>query len=673
MKAPYSRIPVVPVTIGYMAGILLFGFGVQWYLIAIIAAVCVALLYFPDRFYTFGVLAIAAGWFCASVHASASLPASMHGSNVKLSAKVLRIVPSGDYSRLLVAADTIGGVGLDSPVRIWISLLCHADEAGIGSRVHAEGYLRDAAKFDGLPYETDYAAFAAVDRVSAIMTAGSDGFCVVTPGSGIGERLRQYRNNLADAIYLSGLSERTADFVVATVCGDDNNLSPEVRETFRTLGLAHLLALSGFHVALFAGLASLLLYPLRLWRRYARWRHVAILAAVWFYVLVSGMPASAVRAALMLSIVRGGKMMQRQGVGFNTLAAAALVMLVWNPGLLYSPGFQLSFTAVAGLMAFAEQLNPFSRRRRYPHLLMSIITVPVAAVLGTAVVSAMYFHSFPLLFLPANAVITLISSLIIGGGAVLSLIAVCGGSCGILVWTLDGLYSFAYRFCRMLTGLPHNEITGIYPTIVTALLLAMAIILAAVALNRRRHLPWIMAAICVLLSLGAQRVFAEKNPYGELYIPSHSAETRVIMRQGEAAMLYCEGSAPATHATLSACSRRYETWLRMRRCHGNFSLCDSVDMRADGFGRNGSLLHAGPYTLWIARDADDIIPLQADYVVVGTNKNLDIAELVQKMSPRCVILTSGLSKKRRRRYETDCRKAGVAVHNAADSTFSLQW
>ena len=225
----------------------------------------------------------------------------------------------------------------------------------------------------------------------------------------------------------------------------------------------------------------------------------------------------------------------------------------------------------------------------------------------------------------------------------------------------------------MLTGLPHTEITGIYPTIVTALLLAMAIILVAVALNRRRHLPWIMAAICVLLSLGAQRVFAEKNPYGELYIPSHSAETRVIMRQGEAAMLYCEGSAPATHATLSACSRRYETWLRMRRCHGNFSLCDSVDMRADGFGRNGSLLHAGPYTLWIARDADDIIPLQADYVVVGTNKNLDIAELVQKMSPRCVILTSGLSKKRRRRYETDCRTAGVAVHNAADSTFSLQW
>lgn len=46
-----------------MAGILLFGFGVQWYLVAIIAAVCVALLYFPDRFYTFGVLAIAAGWF----------------------------------------------------------------------------------------------------------------------------------------------------------------------------------------------------------------------------------------------------------------------------------------------------------------------------------------------------------------------------------------------------------------------------------------------------------------------------------------------------------------------------------------------------------------------------------------------------------------------------------
>lgn len=673
MKTPYSRIPVVPVTIGYMAGILLFGFGVEWYLIAIAAAVSVALLYFPDRFYTFGVLAIAAGWFCASVYAPASLPASMHGSKVKLSAEVLRIVPSGDYSRLLVAADTIGGVGLGSPVRVWISLLSNTDEAGIGSRIQAEGFLRDAAKFDGLPYETDYAAFAAVDRVSATMTAGSDAFCVVTPGNGIGERLRQYRNHLADAIYLSGLNERTADFVVATVCGDDNNLSPEVRETFRTLGLAHLLALSGFHVALFAGLVSLLLYPLRLWRSYARWRHAAVLAAVWFYVLVSGMSASAVRAALMLSILLGGKMMQRQGVGFNTLAAAALLMLVWNPGLLYSPGFQLSFTAVAGLMAFAEQLNPFGRRRRWPHLLMSIITAPVAAVLGTAVVSALYFHSFPLLFLPANAVMTLLSSLIIGGGAVLSLVAVCGGSCGILAWTLDGLYSVADSFCRELTALPHTEIAGLYPTAITALLLAAAIILAAVALNRRRHLPWIMAAICVMLSFGAQRVFAEENPYGELYIPSHSAETRVIMRQGEAAMLYCEGSAPAAHATLASCSRRYETWLRMRRCHGNFSLCDSVDMRAGGFGRNGSMLHAGPYTLWVASDAEDIIPLQADYVILGTNKNLDIAELTRKMSPRCVVLTSGLSKKRRRRYEADCRKAGIAVHNAADSTFRLQW
>lgn len=673
MKTPYSRIPVVPVTIGYMAGILLFGFGVEWYLIAIAAAVSVALLYFPDRFYTFGVLAIAAGWFCASVHAPASLPASMHGSKVKLSAEVLRIEPSGDYSRLLVAADTIGGVGLGNPVRVWISLLSNADEAGIGSRIQAEGFLRDAAKFDGLPYETDYAAFAAVDRVSATMTAGSDAFCVVTPGNGIGERLRQYRNHLADAIYLSGLNERTADFVVATVCGDDNNLSPEVRETFRTLGLAHLLALSGFHVALFAGLVSLLLYPLRLWRSYARWRHAAVLVAVWFYVLVSGMSASAVRAALMLSILLGGKMMQRQGVGFNTLAAAALLMLVCNPGLLYSPGFQLSFTAVAGLMAFAEQLNPFGRRRRWPHLLMSIITAPVAAVLGTAVVSALYFHSFPLLFLPANAVMTLLSSLIIGGGAVLSLVAVCGGSCGILAWTLDGLYSMADSFCRVLTRLPHTEIAGLYPTAVTALLLAAAIILAAVALNRRRHLPWIMAAICVMLSFGAQRVFAEENPYGELYIPSHSTETRVIMRQGEAAMLYCEGSAPAAHATLAACSRRYETWLRMRRCHGNFSLCDSVDMRAGGFGRNGSMLHAGPYTLWMASDAEDIIPLQADYVILGTNKNLDIAELTRKMSPRCVVLTSGLSKKRRRRYEADCRKAGIAVHNAADSTFRLQW
>lgn len=672
MHSPYSRIPLVPVAIGFMAGILLFCVGTPWYWIAAVALCAVGLLYRPERFYTFGVLAAGAGWIFAAAYAPARLPDSLHGNKTELSATVIRIEPSGDYHRLLVAADSLGGVGLDTPLRMWLTLMDDPGFTGIGSRIRAEGYIRAADRFDGLPFETDYAAFAAVDQVSATMTVGGDDYRVLTPGHGFGEQLRRYRRHLTDAIYLSGLDERTADFAVATVCGDDSNLSAEAREMFRTLGLAHLLALSGFHVALFAGLVTLLLYPLRLWRRFRCWRYVAVLAAVWAYVTLTGLSASSVRAAIMMTIMTGGILLQRPGASYNTLAAAALLMLAWNPYLLFSPGFQLSFTAVLGLLSFAEKFNPFCRRRHWPHLLAAILAVPLAAVTGTVLVSASYFHSFPLLFLPANAVVTLIASLFIGGCSVLAILAGAGIGCGALVWVLNGLYSLTDGFCNQMMRIPLKEISGLYPATPTILLLGMAIVLFAVALHRRQRTALILSAACVALSVGSQAVMAEQEPVGELYIPSHSADTRILLRHGRDVALYSDAPAAAAPAIRSDCNRRYSRWLQMRGCNAEFALLDSV-ARTGGLRRNHQLVQAGPYSLWIVESADDIIPAGIDYVVIGRNCRMNFAELAADVRPRAVILTSQLSLKRRRRYLRECRHVGLNVHNAADSTFSLVW
>jgi competence protein ComEC len=113
-------------------------------------------------------------------------------------------------------------------------------------------------------------------------------------------------------------------------------------------------AISGLHIALVVGLV---VQALRLLRVDRAWCGAVVIPVAWFYVAATGWQASAVRSAVMSSVLVCGWALNRPSDLLNTLAVSAVVILAWDPGQLFQPGFQLSFGVVAGMAIWGNVLE----------------------------------------------------------------------------------------------------------------------------------------------------------------------------------------------------------------------------------------------------------------------------------------------------------------------------
>ncbi|MDA0181781.1 DNA internalization-related competence protein ComEC/Rec2 [Solirubrobacter phytolaccae] len=200
----------------------------------------------------------------------------------------------------------------------------------------------------------------------------------------------------------AGLAQRLAAPEAALlrgmVIGADEQLTGEVKDDFQRSGLAHILAVSGQNVMLLAilvlAVASLLGLPLRA-------RLVVAALAIALYVPLTGAGPSIQRAGVMgitgLVAALAGRPAQR----WYALLLAAAVTLVLNPRSVQEPGWQLSFAAVAALLAgFAPLAEPL--KRRLPDPVAEAAALTLAATIGTAPLMAMHFEEVSLAALPAN-------------------------------------------------------------------------------------------------------------------------------------------------------------------------------------------------------------------------------------------------------------------------------
>ena len=186
--------------------------------------------------------------------------------------------------------------------------------------------------------------------------------------------------------------------------GDKTALPSEMLQTFRTAGMSHMLAVSGLHVGIIMTVIWALLKPLewlillvapqRTWVYYSTGicRRLITIGVTCLYVWRIGAPVSAVRATVMLSLCLLGWMLHRPISAWRCLVFAALILLAWSPTSIMTPGFQLSFLAVVGILLF----QPWLQTQALPRWLR-LILLSVAAQWLTAPVVAWWFHQVPLL------------------------------------------------------------------------------------------------------------------------------------------------------------------------------------------------------------------------------------------------------------------------------------
>lgn len=198
-----------------------------------------------------------------------------------------------------------------------------------------------------------------------------------------------------------------ARFTRAVVLNDLEGLEPAVRVAYRRTGLTHLLAISGMNVAIMALLFRAALAPLPM---PAIARELGSAAAVGVYIAGIGAPPSALRAGLMAIAVFLARARGRSTGAINILAGAALVTLLWDPSSIRDPGFQLSYAATAGLIAWTRPLARLLPSR--PRHLGPLIAGTLAAQAPTLPLVAWHFAELaPIGFLANIATIPIFAVL----------------------------------------------------------------------------------------------------------------------------------------------------------------------------------------------------------------------------------------------------------------------
>jgi competence protein ComEC len=205
----------------------------------------------------------------------------------------------------------------------------------------------------------------------------------------------------------------------ALTLGERSVLTPEVAEPFVQAATFHIFAVDGLRLAIVFGIFFTLLRAGRVPREVAG---AVLLPLVWMYVALTGWPASAIRAAVMLSVVVAGWVWRRPGDLFNSLFVAALLILVWEPQQLFQAGFQLSFCVVLMILVLMPPLDRWTKKllrgnslvpetepmgwRKYwlppTHFVLDLTAVSLVAWVGSIPLSAYYFNIFTPVSVPAN-------------------------------------------------------------------------------------------------------------------------------------------------------------------------------------------------------------------------------------------------------------------------------
>jgi ComEC/Rec2-related protein len=305
----------------------------------------------------------------------------------------------------------------------------------------------------------------------------------------------------------------------------------DIGEPFLRAGTMHLFAIDGLRIALLSGMIVALLRAVRLARA---WCGALAVPAIWFYTAATGWEASAIRASVMMTIVLGGWALKRPGDLLNSLAAAALIILAWNPCQLFEASFQLSFFVMLVIALMLPPLNEFFDRRLQPDELVPDQLIPpwqkffrrltrillrycglsFAAWIGSLPLSAKYFHLF-------SPVSTLANVLAVPLGT-FALMANLGAlACGHwLPWFTVLFNHAAWFFMVAMTGVSvaATKIPGAYLYVPEPSLLTIAVYYAVVIasfsgwFNSRRR---ILAGVAVLLGIGGGYFWQWETACGE--------------------------------------------------------------------------------------------------------------------------------------------------------------
>lgn len=517
---------------------------------------------------------------------------------------------------------------------------------------------------NGNPFEFDYARYLRDRGIAAT------GYVAAGKWQRVGhevartfrQRAHDCRHQVVELYRRLGFSTDERAVLSALTVGAKDELSPSIAETYSVAGVSHVLALSGLHIGLIYALLWFLFAPL--WQRWQSIKPLlllVLLAVLWAYAFVTGLSSSVVRSVVMFSLLALGSFQYEKPLTLNTLAVTAFVMLLYRPSWLFDVGFQLSFVAVVAILVFQPRIYAIWRpSRRWLRYLWGLITVSMAAQLGTAPLVMLYFSRYSTHFLLANLWAVPMVTLVLYAALLLLVLTpftVLQQGFAMVVKLLVGMLNAVLRWVE---NLPLASIDGISVQAWEVVFFEVWLLFLCFGRLRRLSHKW-MASMALLMALVGGHVVC-----GYMYRPvpgitfyNVPGTPLVHCMDGSAkSWMLCTDSLPRARQK-SRSLLPYWNRLHLAPVQWVNGPCADTHLYGDNqlYSFMGKRICIVNDDRW--RHQSAIQPLQVHFLYIAKGYKDGIRNLLPNFRPQTVVVDAALSAYVRRRVVADCWDLGI--------------
>ena len=462
--------------------------------------------------------------------------------------------------------------------------------------------------------------------------------------------------------YIKNSSE--SGIVKALMLGIKDDLDINTKQDYANAGAMHVLAVSGLHVGIIYLLINSVFGFLKK-QKFGRPIFVFIgITILWIYALVTGLSPSVLRAATMFSFIIIADNTQRQSNIYNTLAASAFIMLIFNPLLITNVGFQLSYLAVFGIVYLQPRIyRLLDIEFTLLDSLWKLTAVSLAAQIATFPLGIYYFHQFPTYFWISNLIVIPAAFLILNLGIGLLIFSFWHPLALAIGWILEKVVWILNNVVGFISGLPFSTFQNLYATPLETWGIYLIIIALATLLYFKKPIYlWLTIIVFVTYNGLVITRYYEKSSQSKLV---------VYHTKGHSAIDYFKGFEVKSLIDRDIPDQMVKYHLTPNRIANqvSFSSRDEANTLNVVVVHDFKLISLDKSILFVDHPIDKYIstkPITVDIVIVAKNSVNSLKKLTQLVSFDQLILDGSNQYKTIRSLKIEAEKLNLPFYSTYD-------
>ncbi len=453
----------------------------------------------------------------------------------------------------------------------------------------------------------------------------------------------------------------------ALILGYRDEIPENIQSAYSKTGAMHVLAVSGLHVGIVFLIVNFFLKRIR-WRN-KKWNLLKLalnLLTIWSFALITGAAPSVVRAATMFSFVCIGQAMRRKTNIYNSLAASAFLLLLYNPFWIASVSFQLSYMAVWGIVYFQPKFEKLIWiENKYLSKAWALICVSLGAQLMTLPLILFYFNQFPTFFWLSSLILVPAASFVLGAGIALffseSFLPELATLIGKALWALLlGCNEVVFT----IQNLPGAVLDGISPSGAISFLTYLIIFCFMIAISQRK-MRWVLISLALVSSIGINYALREVKQFhnSQIVVYDVSKSTLIDFINGKEVHSFHKPGLESKTISFAAEGHRNKMGIKMAH---SFSETDTIAFSGAGIRARNGIIHFRNTTIYLL----DKKPgkhferkIATDYLLLRESPRVTIEELIERFDFGMIIFDSSNKEWVVKQWKLSCEQLDIAYYD----------